>query len=101
MVFCVDTDGDYLSIVLTLTSTALLKTCSPLVGSHRFEKYTQPWIYQMLFSIFLAAAIHETDFGVRKAARNVLKQLPRSKTDVIYRVVNSRSPLHFVLASCS
>jgi hypothetical protein len=49
-----------------------------------------------LLVLFLAAAIHKTDVGVEKAARNVLKKLPPSQRDVIYKVLDSRSPLKFV-----
>lgn len=45
--------------------------------------------------LLLAANIHETDEGVRKAARSVVKRLPRSKRDPIYRVINSDSPLQY------
>ncbi|CRM33265.1 hypothetical protein [Pseudomonas sp. 25 R 14] len=46
--------------------------------------------------LLLAARIHGTDDAVRASARSVVKKLPRSKRDLIYQVVNSRSPLELV-----
>lgn len=46
--------------------------------------------------LLLAERIHGTDEGVREAAKNVVKKLPRSKRDLIYNVINSPSPLELV-----
>lgn len=43
--------------------------------------------------LLLAAQIHGTDEGVRAAAKSVVKKLPRSKRDGIYKVIDSKSPL--------
>jgi hypothetical protein len=44
----------------------------------------------------LAARIHGTDAAVRATAKRCVKLLPRSKRDLIYKVVDSRSPLELV-----
>ncbi|BBP52537.1 hypothetical protein PHLH3_21630 [Pseudomonas sp. St386] len=50
--------------------------------------------------LLLAARIHGTDEAVRASAKSVVKKLPRSKRDliykVIYKVIDSRSPLELV-----
>lgn len=46
--------------------------------------------------LLLAARIHDTDEGVRVAAKRVVKKLPRSKRDGIYKVIDSKSPLRMV-----
>ncbi|WP_138763856.1 DUF7740 domain-containing protein [Pseudomonas lactis] len=46
--------------------------------------------------LLLAARIHGTDEAVRASAKNVVKKLPRSKRDLIYKVIDSRSPLDLV-----
>lgn len=46
--------------------------------------------------LLLAARIHGTDEAVRASAKSVVKKLPRSKRDLIYKVIDSRSPLHLV-----
>lgn len=46
--------------------------------------------------LLLAARIHGTDDGVRAAAKSVLKKIPRSKRDGIYKVIDSKSPLRMV-----
>lgn len=43
--------------------------------------------------LLLAANIHGTDEGVRAAAKSVVKKLPRSKREVIYKVIDSKHPL--------
>jgi hypothetical protein len=43
--------------------------------------------------LLLAARIHGTDEAVRASAKSVVKKLPRSKRDLIYKVIDSRSPL--------
>jgi len=46
--------------------------------------------------LLLASRIHGTDESVRASARRVVKKLPRSKRDLIYKVIDSRSPLELV-----
>ncbi|SEJ95255.1 hypothetical protein [Pseudomonas sp. NFR16] len=46
--------------------------------------------------LLLAAKIHGTDAGVRAAAKNVVKKLPRSQRDLIYLVIDSKQPLEMV-----
>ncbi|WLD65594.1 hypothetical protein [Pseudomonas sp. OVF7] len=46
--------------------------------------------------LLLAAHIHGTDEAIRASAKSVLKKLPRSKRDLIYKVIDSRSPLDLV-----
>ena len=46
--------------------------------------------------LLLAARIHGTDDAVRASAKSVVKKLPRSKRDLIYKVIDSRSPLELV-----
>jgi site-specific DNA-cytosine methylase len=46
--------------------------------------------------LLLAARIHGTDDGVRAAAKSVVKKIPRSKRDGIYKVIDSKSPLKMV-----
>lgn len=46
--------------------------------------------------LLLAARIHGTDAAVRATAKSAVKKLPRSKRDLIYKVIDSRSPLHMV-----
>jgi hypothetical protein len=46
--------------------------------------------------LLLAARIHGTDEAVRASAKSVVKKLPRSKRDLIYKVIDSRSPLELM-----
>ncbi|WP_372437179.1 hypothetical protein ACCM60_18745 [Pseudomonas chlororaphis subsp. aureofaciens] len=46
--------------------------------------------------LLLVARIHGTDAAVRAAAKRCAKRLPRSKRDVMFKVVDSRSPLALV-----
>jgi hypothetical protein len=46
--------------------------------------------------LLLAERIHGSDAGVRAAAKNVVKKLPRSQRDIIYNVINSKQPLELV-----
>lgn len=47
-------------------------------------------------ALLLAARIHGTDSAVRATAKRCVKLLPRSKRNLIYKVVDSRSPLELV-----
>ncbi|WP_151030238.1 hypothetical protein [Citrobacter cronae] len=46
--------------------------------------------------ILLADRIHGTDAGIRKAAKNVVKKLPRSKRDIIWSIIESKTPSDYV-----
>jgi hypothetical protein len=46
--------------------------------------------------LLLAARIHGTDEAVRASAKSCVKKLPRSKRDLIYNVINSRSPMELI-----
>ncbi|NWB32102.1 DUF7740 domain-containing protein [Pseudomonas gingeri] len=46
--------------------------------------------------LLLAARIHGTDEAVRASAKSCVKKLPRAKRDLIYSVINSRSPMELV-----
>ena len=48
------------------------------------------------FVLLLDARIHGTDEAIRASAKSVVKKLPRGKRDLIYKVINSRSPLDLV-----
>ncbi len=47
-------------------------------------------------ALLLAARIHGTDAAVRVTAKRCVNLLPRSKRDLLYKVVDSRSPLELV-----
>lgn len=49
-----------------------------------------------LLVLLLAEKIHGTDEGVRRAAKNILKKLPRGRRNVIYELIASKSPLGVV-----
>lgn len=53
-------------------------------------------LYDATLALLLAARIHGTDAAVRATAKRCAKLLPRSKRDVLYQVVESRSPLTLV-----
>lgn len=46
--------------------------------------------------LLLAARIHGTEQAVRTSAKSVVKKLPRSKREMIYKVIDSPSPLLMV-----
>lgn len=46
--------------------------------------------------LLLAARIHGTDEAVRASAKSCVRQFPRAKRDLIYNVINSRSPMEMV-----
>lgn len=47
-------------------------------------------------ALLLSARIHGTDAAVRATAKRCVKLLPRSKRDLLYKVIESRSPLELV-----
>ncbi|MGX1174380.1 DUF7740 domain-containing protein [Pseudomonas sp. R151218B TE3479] len=49
--------------------------------------------------LLLAARIHGTDEAVRASAKSVLKKLPRSKRDLIYKVILSAAAILANLAT--
>lgn len=46
--------------------------------------------------LLLADRIHGTDAAIRKAAKNVVKKLPRSKRDIIWSIIESNSPSDYI-----
>ena len=46
--------------------------------------------------LLLAERIHGTDAAIRKAAKTVVKKLPRSKRDVIWEIIDSQNPREIV-----
>lgn len=42
--------------------------------------------------LLLAERIHGTDEAIRRSAKNMAKKLPRSKRDLMYNVIDSKSP---------
>lgn len=46
--------------------------------------------------LLLAARIHGTDEAIRASAKSVVKKLPRGKRDLIYQVIDSKTPLDLV-----
>ncbi|WP_349975404.1 hypothetical protein [Pseudomonas sp. WHRI 8519] len=49
-----------------------------------------------VLALLLAERIHGTDAAIRKAAKNIVKKLPRSKRDVIWDIIDSQSPREIV-----
>lgn len=47
-------------------------------------------------ALLLAARIHGTDAAVRATAKRCVKLLPRSKRNLLFKVVDSQSPLELV-----
>lgn len=47
--------------------------------------------------LLLAVRIHGTDEAIRATAKRCAKLLPRSKRDLMYKIVDSRSPHAFVV----
>lgn len=45
-----------------------------------------------VIALLLAARIHGTDHAIRATAKRCAKRLPRSKRDLVYQIVDSRSP---------
>ncbi|WP_132706227.1 DUF7740 domain-containing protein [Pseudomonas pseudonitroreducens] len=50
-----------------------------------------------VIALLLAARIHGTDDAVRATAKRCAKQLPRSKRDLMFKIVDSRAPHAFVV----
>lgn len=48
--------------------------------------------------LLLAARIHGTDEAIRASAKSVVKKLPRSQRDLIYKVIDAKSPLDLLAA---
>ncbi|WP_057395693.1 hypothetical protein [Pseudomonas fluorescens] len=46
--------------------------------------------------LLLAECIHGTDEAVRRAGKNVVKKLPRSKRDILYNLIDSPTPLKLI-----
>lgn len=50
-----------------------------------------------VIALLLAVRIHGTDEAIRATAKRCAKLLPRSKRDLMYKIVDSRSPHAFVV----
>lgn len=50
-----------------------------------------------VIALLLAARIHGTDNAIRATAKRCAKLLPRSKRDLIYKIVDSPAPHAFVI----
>lgn len=48
-------------------------------------------------ALLLTVRIHGTDEAIRATAKRCAKLLPRSKRDLMYKIVDSRSPHAFVV----
>jgi hypothetical protein len=78
--------------------------CSLIVRSQKRIRYTEKLNYwgvvmnltDATLVLLLAARIHGTDEAVRASAKSVVKKLPRSQRDLIYKVIDSPSPLLLV-----
>lgn len=46
--------------------------------------------------LLLAERIHGTNEAVRRAGKNVVKKLPRSKREILYQLIDSPSPLELI-----
>jgi hypothetical protein len=53
-------------------------------------------LFDVVLILLLAARIHGTDEAVRASAKSCVKKLPRGKRDLVYSVINSRSPMELV-----
>ncbi|KPX04987.1 hypothetical protein [Pseudomonas syringae] len=51
--------------------------------------------------LLLADRIHGTDEAIREAAKRCVKKLPRSKRDLIYKVVDSSAPRELIAHLCA
>lgn len=49
-----------------------------------------------VIALLLAARIHGTDQAVHATAKSIVKKMPRSKRGMIYKVIDSKSPLLMV-----
>ncbi|TFF51229.1 hypothetical protein C5609_14910 [Pseudomonas putida] len=46
-----------------------------------------------LLLLLLAEKIHGTDASKRHVAKNIVKKVPRGRRDVLYKLIDSKSPL--------
>ncbi|UCM29501.1 hypothetical protein LE197_06260 [Pseudomonas sp. PS1(2021)] len=46
-----------------------------------------------LLLLLLAEKIHGTDSSIRRVAKKIAKKVPRSRRDVLYKLIDSKSPL--------
>ncbi|WP_236165631.1 hypothetical protein [Pseudomonas fulva] len=46
--------------------------------------------------LLLAERIHGTNDAVRRAGKNVVKKLPRSKRDILYDLIDSPNPVKLI-----
>ena len=49
-----------------------------------------------VLALMLAARIHGTDSAVKATAKRCAKQLPRSKRDLMFSIVDSGEPLRLI-----
>lgn len=49
-----------------------------------------------LLVLLLAERIHGSDEAIRRAAKNVVKKLPRSKRDIIFQIVDTKNPRQLI-----
>jgi hypothetical protein len=90
--------------VVGVTISASAPTVAAPIGYAALPDYT--WrqfllslrmnLTDAMIVLLLAAQIHGTDEGVRAAAKSIVKKLPRSKRDGLYKVIDSRNPLLMV-----
>ena len=50
-----------------------------------------------VIALLLASRIHGTDEAIRATAKRCAKLLPREKRELMYKIVDSRSPYTFVV----
>ncbi|SDI69093.1 hypothetical protein [Pseudomonas panipatensis] len=58
--------------------------------------YRELNLQDALLALLLTVRLHGTDAAVRATAKRCAKQLPRSKRDLMYRVIDSTEPLKLV-----
>lgn len=49
-----------------------------------------------LLLLLLAEMIHGTDASIRRVAKNIVKKVPRSRRDVLYKLIDCKSPLELI-----
>lgn len=46
--------------------------------------------------LLLAERIHGTDAAIRRAGKNIVKKLPRSKRDILYKLIDNPTPAKLI-----
>jgi len=49
-----------------------------------------------VLALLLAASIHRTDSAIKATAKRCMRQLPRSKRELIFTILDSKEPLKLV-----